>query len=246
MGTLGYKDSGGICLSKSEALRQSREDDGKPKSNMQVYSRRKHVEERVRDVRDDKQREEATDFEMDMKVIVSKKPEWRLRWMTKALIHVGRKHIKANTFYEIVMDEGFARDLHPLIGARMKASLLGNLHLFSSKQQKMLQSETNHFNNFKDEKKKKDKSSKKKRRERSSSSYSDDPPPKKSSRHSSEDPPPPKKSSRHSSEDPPPKKSSKRSAQEFERHERRESRRSDTDSRRDERMYAKGAADDAS
>lgn len=152
---------------------------------------------------------------MDVKVIVTKKPEWRLRWMQKALIHVGRKHIKANTFYVIVMDEAFARDLHPLIGARMKASLLGNLHLFSSKQQKVLQSETNHFNNFKDEKKK-EKSSRKKRRDRSSSSSY--------------------------SEDPPPKKSSKRSSQHDERHERQKS---DLEADRDQRMFAKGAADEA-
>jgi len=152
MGTLGWKDAGSVILSKNEALR-ALHDSEKPtqQSKMQVWSRRKEAKERKLSVREEKEQEEAQeakDLELSMEKLIEKRPESRLKWLTKALLYVGRKTIKASTLYEIIMDKAFLIGIDARTGSQMKASILANGHLFSPKQQKALESPTNHFSNF--------------------------------------------------------------------------------------------------
>jgi len=141
--------------------------EGKEKSNFQVMSVRKEKKERKLTERETKERDEAQDLELSMDKLVEKHPEKRLKWLTKALLHVGRKTIKASTLYELIMDKAFLIGVDAKIGAKMKASILANGHLFSAKQQKALESPTNHFNNFATEEKKEKVKEKEKEKERS-------------------------------------------------------------------------------
>eukprot|EP00931_Biecheleriopsis_adriatica_P077440 TRINITY_DN51006_c0_g1_i1.p1 TRINITY_DN51006_c0_g1~~TRINITY_DN51006_c0_g1_i1.p1 ORF type:complete len:271 (+),score=64.57 TRINITY_DN51006_c0_g1_i1:46-858(+) len=155
MATLGWRDSGSVVLSKNEALRQEHDSDNPVKSKMQVWSRRKSPTRRKRDDKDVKEKEEADDFLMDVDQIIQLRPERRVKWLTKALMMVGKKTLKVSTFYEVIMDKKFVKDLPQNMGVQMRLQLMANDHLFSPKQQKMLQSEECHFSGFKKEKKEK-------------------------------------------------------------------------------------------
>eukprot|EP00490_Sorites_sp_Unknown_P010244 CAMPEP_0114644672 /NCGR_PEP_ID=MMETSP0191-20121206/4100_1 /TAXON_ID=126664 /ORGANISM="Sorites sp." /LENGTH=240 /DNA_ID=CAMNT_0001857165 /DNA_START=52 /DNA_END=770 /DNA_ORIENTATION=+ len=147
MATLGYRDSGSVVLSKAEALRQAHEKEGE-RSRLMTWSKRKSPPRRKKDEREEREKEEAAEFEMKLENILQKRPDKRLKWLQKGMILVGRKTIKANAFFDLIMDKIFISDVPPEIGTKMKASVLANLHLFSSKQQKALQSESCHFNTF--------------------------------------------------------------------------------------------------
>eukprot|EP00913_Durusdinium_trenchii_P015664 g14722.t1 len=136
MATLGYRDSGSVVLSKAEALRQAHEKEGE-RSRLMTWSKRKSPPRRKKDEREEREKEEAAEFEMKLENIVQKRPDKRLK-----------KTIKANAFFELIMEKAFISDVPPELGTRMKASILANLHLFSSKQQKALQSESCQFNMF--------------------------------------------------------------------------------------------------
>eukprot|EP00913_Durusdinium_trenchii_P015665 g14722.t2 len=159
MATLGYRDSGSVVLSKAEALRQAHEKEGE-RSRLMTWSKRKSPPRRKKDEREEREKEEAAEFEMKLENIVQKRPDKRLKWLQKGMILVGRSGqtllvaperestIKANAFFELIMEKAFISDVPPELGTRMKASILANLHLFSSKQQKALQSESCQFNMF--------------------------------------------------------------------------------------------------
>ncbi|CAL1153070.1 unnamed protein product [Cladocopium goreaui] len=139
MATLGYRDSGSVVLSKAEALRQAHEKEGE-RSRLMTWSKRKSPPRRKKDEREEREKEEAAEFEMKLENIIQKRPDKRLKWLQKGMIMVGRKTIKANAFFDLIMDKVFISDVPAEIGTKMKASVLANLHLFSSKQQKALQS----------------------------------------------------------------------------------------------------------
>jgi len=128
-------------------LRQAHEKDGE-RSRMMVFSKRKSPTRKRKDEREEKDREEAAEFEMSLANIVQKRPDKRLKWLNKGMLLIGRKMIKPADFFELVMDKTFVSDTPLEVGQRMKASILANLHLFSSKQQKAFQSESCHFNMF--------------------------------------------------------------------------------------------------
>lgn len=238
MSTLGYRDSGSVVLSKAEALRQAHEKEGE-RSRLMTWSKRKSPPRRKKDEREEREKEEAAEFEMKLENIIQKRPDKRLKWLQKGMILVGRKTIKANAFFDLIMDKVFISDVPAEIGTRMKASVLANLHLFSSKQQKALQSESCHFNTFASATSAKDRS----KREARDGDRGEAPRKKKARR----------KDSRESDFDsmdsraPPKPKAPKRREDRLEdRYERRDERH---DTRRDERqrdgrMYARGAADD--
>eukprot|EP00440_Ansanella_granifera_P072722 gb/GFBE01078918.1/.p1 GENE.gb/GFBE01078918.1/~~gb/GFBE01078918.1/.p1 ORF type:complete len:281 (+),score=55.83 gb/GFBE01078918.1/:1-843(+) len=148
MATLGWRDSGSVVLSKNEALRQEHDEGKTRETKFTTMSRRKGPKEHRRDEKEERDREEAAEFNMDIHTIVQKRPESRMKWLNKAMLLVGKRTIKAGTFYECIMDRKFVSGIPDSIGAQMKASILGNLHLFSPKQQKSLQAPECHFNQF--------------------------------------------------------------------------------------------------
>eukprot|EP00931_Biecheleriopsis_adriatica_P038160 TRINITY_DN21887_c0_g1_i1.p1 TRINITY_DN21887_c0_g1~~TRINITY_DN21887_c0_g1_i1.p1 ORF type:complete len:259 (+),score=57.94 TRINITY_DN21887_c0_g1_i1:156-932(+) len=171
MATLGYRDSGSVVLSKAEALRQQHEDESnKPKSRMTVFSRRKSPPKRRRDDKDEKDKKQASEFVMNVDELTKLRPEKRLKWLQKAMLMVGMKTIKADDFFQVVMDAAFVSEVPPAVGKAMKAQIHANLHLFSTKHQKAFKSESCQFNNFKssgkEPKEPKDKSTKEKDRDR--------------------------------------------------------------------------------
>jgi len=136
-----------VVLSKNEAIRQAHEGNV-DRSRMQVMSKRRVPQERRTDEKDEREKEEAAGFDMNPRKISEKKPESRLKWMQQALLLVGRKNIKAAEVYDICTHKSFVFDVPEAIGLKMKASLLANLHLFNSKQQKYLQSDATIFSSF--------------------------------------------------------------------------------------------------
>lgn len=238
MATLGYRDSGSVVLSKAEALRQAHEKEGE-RSRLMTWSKRKSPPRRKKDEREEREKEEAAEFEMKLENIIQKRPDKRLKWLQKGMIMVGRKTIKANAFFDLIMDKVFISDVPAEIGTKMKASVLANLHLFSSKQQKALQSESCHFNTFASATSTKDRSKreardgeaprKKKARRGKDSRESDF-----DSMDSRAPAPKPKA----------PKRREDRLEDRYERRDERYERYERRDERRDGRMYARGAADD--
>ncbi|CAK9099537.1 Hypothetical protein (Fragment) [Durusdinium trenchii] len=111
MATLGYRDSGSVVLSKAEALRQAHEKEGE-RSRLMTWSKRKSPPRRKKDEREEREKEEAAEFEMKLENIVQKRPDKRLKWLQKGMILVGRKTIKANAFFELIMAHSSGRRSH--------------------------------------------------------------------------------------------------------------------------------------
>merc|ERR1712008_223280 len=80
---------------------------------------------------------------MGAKAVFRQAPADRLDWLLQALLLVGKKTIKAGDLYEIVIHKSFVAGVPSSVGAQMRATLLANLHVFASKQQKALISEAN-------------------------------------------------------------------------------------------------------
>mmetsp|Transcript_88307 Transcript_88307/g.227707 ORF Transcript_88307/g.227707 Transcript_88307/m.227707 type:complete len:237 (-) Transcript_88307:351-1061(-) len=233
--SLGWRDVGSVLLSKADAERRRgdglRGDGGReePIFTGAVMSRRKPRQSRV-DEDFERDREQAMSTATDTAEILAKRPDSRLKWLQKAMLLVGKKQFKPALIYDIVKEREFVADVKPDIGYKMRALLLANSHLFSSKQQKFFESADCRLNEFtKPEASGGSKRSggDKKRRKRSRSSSS--------ARSSSS-------SRRHRS-----KRASRKKASE--RGRSRSPRREDSDAgepagRADPRVYARGAADD--
>mmetsp|Transcript_62675 Transcript_62675/g.141443 ORF Transcript_62675/g.141443 Transcript_62675/m.141443 type:complete len:236 (+) Transcript_62675:88-795(+) len=151
--TLGWRDAGQVLLSKADAARrkgeEQRGDDIRETPVFQgaVMSQRQHRTPRV-DKGAELVREEAAALPVDPQVVLAKKPESRVKWLLKALVLAGKKGIKVEVVYDIVTNKKFTQDVRASQGAQLKSMLYANLHLFSSKQQKILQSEGSGFAEF--------------------------------------------------------------------------------------------------
>jgi len=77
----------------------------------------------------------------DLKDIVALKQDARLEWLQEALLQAAQGKIKVDALYAIVADGGFLASFGTSAASRMKASLHGNSHIFSAKQQKFFQSD---------------------------------------------------------------------------------------------------------
>lgn len=150
--TLGWRDVGQVLMSKADAERQrldeNRREDGRDAASCLVTtSRRKPRVLRV-DKADVRDREEALAFVTDPGEVFKKRPESRLKWLQTALIHAGKQKLKIGVIYDIVAHPRFVGGVENSVGCKIKANLLANLHLFSSKQQKFFQSDTGQFGPF--------------------------------------------------------------------------------------------------
>mmetsp|Transcript_63541 Transcript_63541/g.148187 ORF Transcript_63541/g.148187 Transcript_63541/m.148187 type:complete len:261 (-) Transcript_63541:141-923(-) len=152
--SLGWRDVGTVLLSKADAERrkgdEQRGDDGRDAPVFQgaVMSRRQHRPTRGVDNR--AEREETSALVTDLHEVLGKKPENRLKWLQHALLLAGKKKVKVGVVYDIVTHKKFVAEVRAGVGAQMKALLHANLHLFSPKQQKFLQSDSNGFGEFPD------------------------------------------------------------------------------------------------
>mmetsp|Transcript_20429 Transcript_20429/g.52240 ORF Transcript_20429/g.52240 Transcript_20429/m.52240 type:complete len:259 (+) Transcript_20429:74-850(+) len=254
--SLGWKDVGTVLYTKADALRQKgdlmRGDGSRDEPVFQgaVMSRRVHKSVRIdQDLERDK--EQAAAFNMDKEEVYGKRPESRLKWLLKAMTFVGKKTLKVGDLYEIVTHKRFVVGASDKVGVQMKRLLLANAHLFSSKQQKFMQSEESSFGAFDASKAPEPLASSKRRKEASSSSSEEESPP----------PPPPKKSKKsgksnkkrrkHSSSSAGEKNGSEDSAPVDPPPKRRQDIKvpvipsSENDPRKDDpRLHARGAADD--
>mmetsp|Transcript_48291 Transcript_48291/g.87231 ORF Transcript_48291/g.87231 Transcript_48291/m.87231 type:complete len:346 (-) Transcript_48291:16-1053(-) len=150
---LGWRDAGQVLLSKNEGLRIESEqrdlqDHGPRQSSaMAVMSRRKHRKQNV-DEAYMKDKEAAAEFPTDLVEVLARKPESRMKWLQKGLVLAGKKVVAVTTLYNIATNKKFVAGVTDSQGGRMKAMLMANLHLFSSKQQKYLQSDASNFYDF--------------------------------------------------------------------------------------------------
>lgn len=110
-------------------------------------SRRRHKSSRV-DKEVERDKEEAAAFSTPKDEVLGKSAASRLKWLQKALFLAGKKQLKVGDIYDIVMQKKFVAGVNEKMGAQMKTMLLANLHLFSPKQQKYLQSDASHFSTF--------------------------------------------------------------------------------------------------
>jgi len=153
MTSLGWKDAGTVLFSKGDAERRRadhlRGEGGRdePVFCGATLSRRQHKVARV-DKDLERNREEAAAFDTNLGEVLDRRPESRLKWLQKALVLAGKKSLKVGVVYDIVTHEKFVAGVKDQIGAQMKAMLFANLHLFSPKQQKSLQSESSRLSTF--------------------------------------------------------------------------------------------------
>lgn len=110
-------------------------------------SRRRHRSARI-DKDTERDREEAAAFVTEREEVLGKRPDSRVKWLQKALILAGKQQLKPGIVYDIVTHKEFVSGVSDKTGAIMKAMLLANLHLFSQKQQKTLQSDASPFCSF--------------------------------------------------------------------------------------------------
>ncbi|CAK0833036.1 unnamed protein product [Prorocentrum cordatum] len=149
--SLGYRDAGSVLLSKADAergradLRRTGGRDEPAVFTGAVLSRRKP---RVQKDADADKDHEAAALTLDRSEVWARRAEGRLRWLSKALVLVGKKAVKAQLVYDIVAHRKFVAGASDKTGERMRALLLANLHVFSAKQQKYFSSEANEFSSF--------------------------------------------------------------------------------------------------
>mmetsp|Transcript_25363 Transcript_25363/g.55197 ORF Transcript_25363/g.55197 Transcript_25363/m.55197 type:complete len:277 (+) Transcript_25363:29-859(+) len=154
--SLGWRDVGSVLLSKADAERtrgDSLRGDGSrdtPVFQGAVMSRRQRPKSRGVDEEVERNREAAASLTSDRDEVLSKKPELRLKWLMKALILAAKKSIKVDVIYDVVTHRKFVEGVRDVTGAKMRAMLLANLHVFSSKQQKWFLSASNSFSSFAD------------------------------------------------------------------------------------------------
>eukprot|EP00927_Polykrikos_kofoidii_P032744 TRINITY_DN2779_c2_g2_i1.p1 TRINITY_DN2779_c2_g2~~TRINITY_DN2779_c2_g2_i1.p1 ORF type:complete len:375 (+),score=63.14 TRINITY_DN2779_c2_g2_i1:104-1228(+) len=111
----------------------------------EVTSKRNHNRPKRMDRAAEKEKQEALKFEMDKRTILVKRPESRLKWLQRALVHTSKGHLKVNSIYELMVDVRFVSGIGGSIGKQIWNLLVANLHLFSQKQQRNLQAESGHF-----------------------------------------------------------------------------------------------------
>mmetsp|Transcript_49145 Transcript_49145/g.97665 ORF Transcript_49145/g.97665 Transcript_49145/m.97665 type:complete len:223 (-) Transcript_49145:88-756(-) len=149
--SLGWRDAGTVLLSKAgENRRKGDEHRGEDARDVPVFqgtvmSRRQHKAPQTR--RDET---EEVELETEQNIVLGKKPETRLKWFQKALRYTAMKKVKVGIIYDILRHKKFLSDVRPGIGSQMKALLLANLHLFSPKQQRHLDSESSGYLDFPD------------------------------------------------------------------------------------------------
>lgn len=150
---LGWRDKGQVLLTALESNRreldQRRGEDGRdaPIFCGATLSKRVHREKKV-DVERERDIEEAAKFQTDPGEVFRKRTELRLKWLQQALIHAAKNRLKVVVIFDIVSNRHFTAGVEPRVGSRMKALLIANLHLFTGKQQKWIQSDTGSFGPF--------------------------------------------------------------------------------------------------
>mmetsp|Transcript_131758 Transcript_131758/g.409583 ORF Transcript_131758/g.409583 Transcript_131758/m.409583 type:complete len:305 (+) Transcript_131758:173-1087(+) len=98
----------------------------------EVVSRRRKVE---------KVEKKEPPLETDRAQVLAMKPEHRLKWLSKALQKCQEGKVPPNTVFDIATHARFTADATDKIGAKMFRIVRANLQLFSSKQQRYLESE---------------------------------------------------------------------------------------------------------
>merc|ERR1711972_356952 len=67
------------------------------------------------------------------------KPEQRIKWLNKALKQVSEGKVKANDIYDLISTAKFYEPLPTKVGRKMGYTVNEQIHLFSAKQQRFLQ-----------------------------------------------------------------------------------------------------------
>lgn len=112
-----------------------------------VMSKRQPRKNRVEEVLN-KEKDEADAFPMDISVVLAKKPDARLKWLHRGLMFAGKKYVQVCALYDIATNKKFVLGISAGVGRQMQMMLLANLHLFSLKQQRFLQSDASQFHEF--------------------------------------------------------------------------------------------------
>lgn len=143
----------GVCITLCESQRK-RQDERRygPRGEEQefggaVISRRQPRQSRAQQIQD-KEKDEAALFPLDSMMVLNKKPDARLKWLEKGLTYVAKKYIQVAGLYDIATNRKFADGVSAAVGKQMGTLLMANLHLFSTKQQRVLMSRDSGFQRF--------------------------------------------------------------------------------------------------
>jgi len=140
----------GVCITLCEAQR-NRQDERRygprgEETEFQgaVMSRRAPRQSRVEKVHD-KEKDNADAFVVDYAQVFAKKGDSRLKWLQRGLTFAAKKYVPSSTIYDIATNRKFISGVSDGVGKQMNSTLMANLHLFSSKQQRFLQSDLSTF-----------------------------------------------------------------------------------------------------
>eukprot|EP00933_Yihiella_yeosuensis_P040559 TRINITY_DN3488_c1_g1_i12.p1 TRINITY_DN3488_c1_g1~~TRINITY_DN3488_c1_g1_i12.p1 ORF type:complete len:370 (-),score=106.62 TRINITY_DN3488_c1_g1_i12:266-1375(-) len=114
----------------------------------EVMSRRVRREARV-DEEAEQNKRDAREVPTELRDVLHEiKPEKRARWLHKALTFCAKGSIKIDHIYEVVRDKKFVQGVNGKVGFQCKQLVMANSHLFNSKQQKFLQSDSCKLSQF--------------------------------------------------------------------------------------------------
>eukprot|EP00408_Alexandrium_pacificum_P069250 CAMPEP_0171165894 /NCGR_PEP_ID=MMETSP0790-20130122/6415_1 /TAXON_ID=2925 /ORGANISM="Alexandrium catenella, Strain OF101" /LENGTH=169 /DNA_ID=CAMNT_0011630687 /DNA_START=83 /DNA_END=590 /DNA_ORIENTATION=- len=104
-----------------------------------IVSVRQHKEQRVK--KDEHEDLQAESVETDIKEVLAMKSSARLKWLQQALVLAGTGKMKTSLLYDIVKHPKFVAKSGTEFRSQLGETIQANLHLFSSKQQRVLLSE---------------------------------------------------------------------------------------------------------
>lgn len=102
----------------------------------------RQVQERKNKKEQKKGKDESQSGDLDLKVVIAKRPVDRQRWLSRILkeAHDGKIKNRLSSLYDIISHRKFAAGLDDHQGRRMRHDILKRLGLFSAKQQQFLKS----------------------------------------------------------------------------------------------------------
>lgn len=108
----------------------------------EVVTRRRRVEKRTQP--------EEPPLAVDQRVVLSMKPEQRVKWLSSALQRLQQGKVQSSSIYDILVHSKFPKDANEKTGVRMFRSICAHIAFFSSKQQRYLETESKLAQLFKD------------------------------------------------------------------------------------------------
>eukprot|EP00930_Biecheleria_cincta_P077869 TRINITY_DN65192_c0_g1_i1.p1 TRINITY_DN65192_c0_g1~~TRINITY_DN65192_c0_g1_i1.p1 ORF type:complete len:235 (+),score=60.20 TRINITY_DN65192_c0_g1_i1:113-817(+) len=97
-----------------------------------------------------KSQQEEPALVLDQRAVLAMRPEQRMKWLALALENLVNGKVQATGIYDILIHNKFTKGVSDKVGIRLYRAVCSHMSLFSSKQQRFLESESKLAKLFKD------------------------------------------------------------------------------------------------